>query len=76
MEMKNIKALTLTILARMTANYSDSLGNVASTQKVYRDGKIYAMRSRESMKNAIMVESGMYDDLTVTVVGVTQKELR
>ena len=76
MEMKNIKALTLTILARMTANYSDSLGNVASTQKVYRDGKIYAMRSRESMKNAIMVESGMYDDLTVTVDGATQKEVR
>ena len=76
MEAYKIKALTLTILARMTANYSDSLGNVASTQKVYRDGKIYAMRSRESMKNAIMVESGMYDDLTVTVDGATQKEVR
>ena len=73
--MKNIKALTITILARMTANYSDSLGNVASTQKIFRDGKIYAMRSRESMKNATMVQSKMYDDLSVTVDGATQKEV-
>jgi len=73
--MKNIKALTITILARITANYSDSLGNVASTQKVFRDGKIYAMRSRESMKNATMVQSKMYDDLSVTVDGATQKEV-
>jgi len=76
MEINKIKALTLTVLAKITANYSDSLGNVASTQKVYRDGRIYAIRSRESLKNSIMVQSGMYDDLKVTVDGATQKEVK
>lgn len=70
--MKN-KALTLTIIARMTSNYGEGLGNIASVQKVFRDGRTYATRSRESMKNAIMVSSGMYDDLQVQVDGATQK---
>ncbi len=75
MNKTEIKALTLTILARITSNYSDSLGNVASVQKRYIDGKIFSMKSRESMKNGIMVQSGMYDDLKVTVDGATQKEV-
>lgn len=64
--MKN-KALTLTIIANMTSNYGEGLGNIGSVQKVYRNGKSYAIRSRESLKNAIMVQSGLYDDLEVQV---------
>lgn len=64
--MKN-KAVTLTIIANMTSNYGEGLGNIGSVQKVYRNGKSYAIRSRESMKNAIMVQSGLYDDLEVQV---------
>lgn len=64
--MKN-KALTLTIIANMTSNYGEGLGNIGSVQKVYRNGKSYAIRSRESMKNAIMIQSGLYDDLEVQV---------
>jgi len=73
--MKNIKGLTLTVLANMTSNYGEGLGNVSSVQKVFRNGNTYAMRSRESLKNAIMDQSGMYDDLKVTVDGATQKEV-
>lgn len=71
--MKN-KALTLTIIANITSNYGEGLGNIGSVQKVYRNRKSYAIRSRESMKNAIMVQSGLYDDLEVQVdKGVNQK---
>jgi len=71
--MKN-KALTLTVVASMTSNYGEGLGNVGSVQKVYKNGKAYAIRSRESMKNAIMVQSGLYDDLKVEQDGkVDQK---
>lgn len=70
-----MKALTLTIVANMTSNYGEGLGNVSSIQKVYREGKIFATRSRESLKNAIMIQSGMYDDLKVTVDGATQKSV-
>lgn len=75
-EMNKVKGLTLTILARMTANYSDSLGNVASVQKVFREGQIFSIRTRESLKNAIMVQSGMYNDLTIAYNGVAQKEVK
>ena len=34
-----MKALTLTIIANMTSNYGEGLGNVASVQKVYKNGK-------------------------------------
>ncbi|MDA3884080.1 MAG: type I-B CRISPR-associated protein Cas7/Cst2/DevR [Candidatus Delongbacteria bacterium] len=71
----NKRALTLTILANMTSNYGEGLGNVSSIQKVFRNGNTYASRSRESLKNAIMVQSGMYNDLKVTVDGATQKEV-
>ncbi|WP_320047444.1 type I-B CRISPR-associated protein Cas7/Cst2/DevR [uncultured Ilyobacter sp.] len=70
------KALTLTILAYMTSNYGEGLGNVSSVQKVYKNGEIYSTRSRESLKNAIMVQSGMYDDLVVEVNGApAQKKI-
>lgn len=67
------KALTLTVVANMTSNYGEGLGNIASVQKVYRKGQIYSMRSRESLKNAIMVQSGLYDDLQTEVDGAAQK---
>ena len=69
----NKRSITLTVVANMTSNYSETLGNVASIQKVYRKGHVYAIRSRESLKNAIMVQSGMYDDLVTTVDGAAQK---
>jgi CRISPR-associated protein Cst2 len=68
-----MSGLTLTILANMTSNYGEALGNVSAIQKVFKNGDIYAIRTRESLKNAIMVQSGMYDDLKVTVDGATQK---
>ena len=71
--MKNKKALTLTIVANMTSNYSEGLGNIASVQKIFKNRKVYTMRSRESLKNAIMVQSGMYNDLQTEVDGATQK---
>lgn len=68
-------ALTLTVVANMTSNYSEGLGNIGSVQKVYRNQKAYATRSRESLKNAIMVQSGMYDDLQTEIDGATQKKV-
>lgn len=67
------KALTLTVVANMTANYSEGLGNISSVQKVFKNRKVYSIRSRESLKNAIMVQSGLYDDLQTEVDGATQK---
>lgn len=57
----------------MTSNYSETLGNISSVQKVYRGGKEYATRSRESLKNAICVQAGLYDDLQTSVDGAVQK---
>lgn len=68
-----MKALTLTVIAKMTSNYGESLGNIASVQKVFRNQKVYAIRSRESLKNALMVQSGLYNDLQTAVNGATQK---
>lgn len=69
------KSLTLTVVANMTSNYGEGLGNISSIQKVFRNGKAYAIRSRESLKNAIMDQSGFYNDLKVTVDTATQKEV-
>lgn len=69
------QALTLTVIADITANYGEGLGNIASVQKVFRNGRVFAARSKESMRNAVMQQSGMYDDLEVTVDNVTQKNV-
>ncbi|WP_372713935.1 type I-B CRISPR-associated protein Cas7/Cst2/DevR [Ilyobacter sp.] len=69
------RALTLTVVAHMTSNYGESLGNIGSVQKLHRDGKTYSMRTRESIKQAVMEQSGMYKDLKVKVDGATQKEV-
>lgn len=68
------RAITLTVVANMTSNYSETLSNIGSVQKIYKKGHVYTIRSRESLKNAIMVQSGMYDDLVTTVDKATQKE--
>lgn len=60
--MKNT-TLTLTVIANMTSNYGESLGNISTVQRVYKDGKTYAIRTRESLKNAVCVQAGLYDDL-------------
>lgn len=67
------KALTLTIVANMTSNYSERLGNISSVQKVYKNRKIYTVRSKESLKNAICVQSGLYDDLKTELDKTMQK---
>lgn len=67
------RALTLTVVANMTANYSEGLGNIASVQKVYKNRRVYTIRSRESLKNAVMVQAGLYEDLQTEVDRATQK---
>lgn len=68
-----MKALTLTIIANMTSNYGENLGNISNVQKVYRNGQQFATRSRESLKNAICVQAGLYDDLQTSTDSATQK---
>ncbi len=69
----NKRALTLTVICKITSNYGESLGQISSIQKFYKNGKIYTMRSKESLKYAIMSQSGLYDDLKVSVDKVAQK---
>ncbi len=71
----NKRGLTLTIICKATSNYGESLGNISSVQKFYKNGKVYTMRSRESLKYAVMSQSGLYDDLKVNVDKVAQKEV-
>lgn len=61
------KSVTLTVIANMTSNYGEGLGNISSVQKVFKNGKTYAARSKESLKNTIMVQSGLYDDLETSL---------
>ncbi|SER80193.1 type I-B CRISPR-associated protein Cas7/Cst2/DevR [Lachnobacterium bovis] len=68
-------SITITIISNMTSNYSEGLGNISTVQKVFKNGKTYAIRSKESLKNSIMVQSGFYDDLKVDVDGATQKDV-
>lgn len=72
--MKN-NSVTVTVVANMTSNYGEGLGNISSIQKIFRNGKTYPSRSRESLKNAIMVQSGMYDDLQTEVSGKKEKKV-
>lgn len=72
--MKN-KAVTVTVIANMTSNYGEGLGNASSVQKVYKNQKEYATRSRESLKNAICVQAGLYDDLETSLDKVMQKKV-
>ena len=67
------RAVTLTVVANMTSNYSEGLGNISSVQKIFKEQHVYAVRSRESLKNAICVQAGLYDDLETSVDGAAQK---
>ena len=69
------KALTLTVVANMTSNYSEGLGNIASVQKVFRNRNVYTIRIRESFKNAIIVKSGMYDYLQTEIIRDSKKKV-
>ncbi|KDR95720.1 CRISPR-associated protein Cst2 [Peptoclostridium litorale DSM 5388] len=68
-------ALTLTVVANMTANFGQGLGNISSVQKTFKRGKAYSIRTRESLKNAIMDQGLLYKDLQVVVDGATQKHV-
>lgn len=67
------RAVTLTVVANMTSNYSEGLGNISSVQKIFKEQHVYAVRSRESLKNALCVQAGLYDDLETSVDGAAQK---
>ncbi len=67
------RALTLTIICKATSNYGESLGQISSVQKFYKNGKMYTMRSKESLKYAIMSQSGLYEDLDIELDKVAQK---
>lgn len=67
------RAVTLTVVANMTSNYSEGLRNISSVQKIFKEQHVYAVRSRESLKNAICVQAGLYDDLETSVDGAAQK---
>ncbi len=71
----NKNAVTLTIVSNMTSNYGEGLGNASSIQKVYRNGKEYAIRSKESLKNSLCVQAGLYDDLETSINKVMQKKV-
>lgn len=72
-KMRKNRSLTITVIANMSANYGESLGNVSTVQKISREGKNFAIRTKESLKNAIMRESSMIDDIQVVSNGATQK---
>lgn len=57
--------LTLTIIANVTANYGEGLGNLASVQKTRRNGRVYAIRTKESIAWSIKEQSGLNNTLTI-----------
>lgn len=65
--------LTITVLANITANYGESLGNISTVQKFHKNGRVYAMRSKESLKEAVMSQSGFYSDVVTVVNAAAQK---
>jgi len=69
------RAVTITVVSNMTSNYGEGLGNISSVQKIFKNGKVYPIRTKESLKNAVMVQGGMYADLQTTVDGATQKKV-
>ncbi|MCM1288322.1 MAG: type I-B CRISPR-associated protein Cas7/Cst2/DevR [Clostridium sp.] len=75
MDIQSAKAVTLTVVANMSSNYGEGLGNASSVQKVYKNQKQYATRSRESLKNAICMQAGLYDDLETSLDKVMQKKV-
>ena len=66
--------LTVTVVANITANYGEGIGNISTVHKIYKNGKAYAIRSHESLKHEIMEQSGFYDGVQVVVQGTAQKK--
>ena len=66
-------SLTLTVFANITANYAESLGNKSCIQKIFRNGMTYPIRTKESLKEAVCTQSGLYNDVRVMVNGAAQK---
>ena len=52
------RAVTLTVVANMTSNYSEGLGNISSVQKIFKEQHVYAVRSRESLKMPSVFRQG------------------
>ena len=59
-------ALTLTVVANMTSNYSEGLGNISSVQKIYRDRNDDGIYARQGFGN-VLVEAVVQ---RVAVVGL------
>lgn len=74
-------SVTITVIANITSNYSENIGNISLVQLITKNGNMFSTRTKESLKCAIMVQSGLYDDLQNEVVGdgetkVNQKLVR
>ena len=65
--------LSFTIICNTNANGGESIGNISEVQKIVSGGKVYAVRTRESAKNAILECSGLHDKLSVVATGTSTK---
>ena len=44
------KSVTLTVIANMTSNYGEGLGNISSVQKVFKNGKFIQLEVKRALK--------------------------
>lgn len=65
--------LSFTIICNTNANGGESIGNISEVQKIVSGGKVYAVRTRESAKNAILECSGLHNSLSVVATGTGTK---
>lgn len=65
----NKKNLTLTIISKVTSNYGEGLGNLSTVQKIRKNGKVYAIRTKESLVYAIKELTKFNDELEVVMDG-------
>lgn len=70
------KSLTITIIANMTSNYGETLGNISTVHKYYSNGRAFGMVSRERLKSEVCEQCGLTADMqTVVDKKVTQKNV-
>lgn len=70
------KSLTLTIVANMTSNYGETLGNISTVHKYYSNGRAFGMVSKERLKSEVCEQCGLTADMqTVVDKKVTQKDV-